>query len=100
MIKQGGEKKNQKTTFAAVATPSEFYTDADNSVNRSAMNALRYSITIYGPMIYTAPYVKFLMRVDRLGGEGGGGLALEISSFVGPCETARADRRVMFRVLF
>ncbi len=25
-----------------------------------------------------------------------GGLALEISSFVGPCEMARADRRVPF----
>jgi hypothetical protein len=25
-----------------------------------------------------------------------GGLALEISSFVGPCEIARADRRVLF----
>ncbi len=30
-------------------------------------------------------------------GEGGGGLALEIESFVGPCEIARADdRRVLF----
>ncbi len=26
----------------------------------------------------------------------GGGLALEIESFVGPCEIARADRRVLF----
>jgi hypothetical protein len=48
-------------------------------------------------MIYTAPCVRFLMRADRLRGEvGGGGLALEIESFVGPCEIARADRRVPF----
>jgi hypothetical protein len=42
----------------------------------------------------------FLMRADTLRGEivggGGGGLALEISSFVGPCEMARADRPVPF----
>jgi hypothetical protein len=35
------------------------------------------------------------MRADRLRGEVGG-LALEIESFVGPCEIARADRRVLF----
>ncbi len=29
-------------------------------------------------------------------GEVGGELALEIQSFVGPCEMARADRRVQF----
>jgi hypothetical protein len=37
------------------------------------------------------------MHADTLFGEGGGmGLALEISSFVGPCEMARAYRRVLF----
>jgi hypothetical protein len=43
----------------------------------------------------------FLMRADRLRGEvgGGGGLALEISSFVGHCEMARADRRVPLRAI-
>jgi hypothetical protein len=30
-------------TIAAVAGPSEFSTDEDNIVNRSAMDALRYS---------------------------------------------------------
>ena len=34
------------------------------------------------------------MYADRLHGEVGG-LALEIESFVGPCEIARADRRVL-----
>jgi hypothetical protein len=38
----------------------------------------------------------FLMRADALRGEVGGWLALEISSFVGPSEIARADRRVQF----
>ncbi len=36
----------------------------------------------------------FLMRADTLRGEvvgEGGGLTLEISSFVGPCEMARAS---------
>jgi hypothetical protein len=47
-------------------------------------------------MIYTAPCVMFLMRADTSRGEVVGGLALEISSFVGPCEMARADRRVPF----
>ncbi len=51
-------------------------------------------ITMYAPMIYTAPCVRFFMWADRLRGEvgeGGGGLALEIESFVGPCEIARAE---------
>jgi hypothetical protein len=53
MREKGGEKNSQKTLFkfmagvrttiAAVAMPSEFYTDENNSVNRSAMNTLRYS---------------------------------------------------------
>ena len=50
-------------------------------------------LTIYAPTIYTAPCVRFLMRADRLGGEVG---ALEIESFVGLYEIARADRRVLF----
>ncbi len=49
-------------------------------------------------MIYAALCVMFLMRADAYitWGSGGVGLALEISSFVGPCEMARADRRVLF----
>ncbi len=42
--------------------------------------------TTYAPMIYTAQCVMFLMQADTLHGEVGGELALEISSFVGPCE--------------
>ncbi len=53
-------------------------------------------LTIYAPMIYTAPCIRFLMRADTLCGEVGVGLALEISSFVGPCEIARAYRRAQF----
>jgi hypothetical protein len=41
--------------------------------------------------------VLFLMRADTLRGEVRGvGLALEIESFMGPCEMARAGRRVLF----
>jgi hypothetical protein len=55
MIKQGETTKPQKTLFKFLAgvsktiapmqspLPSEFCTDEDNSVNRSAMDALRYS---------------------------------------------------------
>ena len=46
-------------------------------------------------MIYMAPCVRFLMWADRLRREVGG-LALDIESFVGPCEIARANRRVQF----
>ncbi len=52
-------------------------------------------VTIYAPLIYTAPCVRFLMCADRLHGEVGG-LVLEIESFVGPCEIARADRRAIW----
>jgi hypothetical protein len=43
---------------------------------------------MYAPMIYTAPCVMFLMRADPLLGQVGGGLALEILNFFGPCELA------------
>jgi hypothetical protein len=47
-------------------------------------------------MIYTAPCVRFVMQADRLRGEVRGvGLAIEISSFVGPCKMAGADWRVL-----
>ncbi len=39
-------------------------------------------------MIYTAPYLMFLMRADTLRGQVGGGWALEMESFFGPCEMA------------
>ncbi len=38
-------------------------------------------LTIYAPMIYTVPYVMFLMRADPLRGQVGGGGALEIETF-------------------
>ena len=47
-------------------------------------------LTIYAPMIYTAPCVMFFMRARTLRGG-----ALEIETFLGP-ERARADRRVPF----
>jgi hypothetical protein len=36
---------------------------------------------IYGPMIYTDPYVMLLMRANLLRGQVGGGWALEIETF-------------------
>jgi hypothetical protein len=38
-------------------------------------------LTIYAPMIYTAPCIMFWMRAYPLRGEVGGGWALEFSSF-------------------
>jgi|688.fasta_scaffold2406954_1 hypothetical protein len=50
------------------------------------LDAAESTITIYTPIIYTAPCVMFLMWVDALCGE------------VGPSEIAGADRRVKFWV--
>jgi hypothetical protein len=47
-------------------------------------------------MIYTAPYVMFLMRADPLRGQVGGGWALEIETFLGPVKWHGAVRRVPF----
>jgi hypothetical protein len=57
-----------------------------------------YFLTIYAPMIYTAPCITgmFWMRAYPLRGEVGGGWALEFSSFFGPVKWQRADRRVPF----
>ncbi len=46
---------------------------------------------------YTATCVMFMMRADPLGGQVGGGWALEIKSFLGPVKWHWADRRVPFR---
>ncbi len=35
-------------------------------------------------MMYTAPYLRFLMREDPLRGQVGGGWAMEIETFLGP----------------
>jgi hypothetical protein len=53
-------------------------------------------ITIYAPMIYTAPCPMFWMRAYSFRGEVGGGWALEFPSFLGPVKWERADRRVPF----
>jgi hypothetical protein len=47
-------------------------------------------------MIYTDPYIMFLMRADSLQGQVGGGWALEIETFLGPVKLYRAVRRVPF----
>jgi hypothetical protein len=40
-------------------------------------------LTIYAPMIYTAPYIIFWMRAYPLRGEVRGGWALEFLSYLG-----------------
>jgi hypothetical protein len=52
-------------------------------------------LAIYGPMIYTAPYVMLLMRATPLRGQVGGGWALEIDTFLGPVKWHRAIRQVL-----
>jgi hypothetical protein len=53
-------------------------------------------MAIYGPMIYTAPYVIVLMRADTLRGQVGGGWALEIETFLSPVKWHWAIRPVPF----
>jgi hypothetical protein len=53
-------------------------------------------ITIYAPVIYTAPSIMFWMGAYTLRGEVGGGWALEFPRFLGPVKWERADRRVPF----
>ncbi len=55
-----------------------------------------HKITIYAPMIYTAPCIMFWMRAYPLRGEVEGGWALEFSSFLGPVKWERADRFCFF----
>jgi len=50
-------------------------------------------ITIYAPMIYTAP---FWMHAYLLLGQVEGGWALEFESFLGPVKWHQAERRVPF----
>ncbi len=54
--------------------------------------------TTYAPiyMIYTSLCVRFWTWADRLRGEVGGGVGAGNREFCGPCEIARADRRVQF----
>jgi hypothetical protein len=56
-------------------------------------------ITIYAPVIYTAPCIMFWMHAYTLCGEVGGGWALEFPTFLGPVKWERADRRVPFQRL-
>jgi hypothetical protein len=58
---------------------------------------------IYAPVIYTAQCIMLLMRaasITRASGggglRGGGGLSLEVETFLGPVKWYRADRRVPF----
>ncbi len=51
-------------------------------------------LAIYGPMIYTAPYVMLFMRTDTLRGQVGGGWALEIDMFLALVKWHREDWRV------
>jgi hypothetical protein len=53
-----------------------------------------YILTIYAPMIYTAPCVMFLMRADTLRGQKGGGWALEMKSFLGPVKWHRTQSQL------
>ncbi len=59
-------------------------------------SSLHDVITIYAPVIYTAPCIMFWMGAYTLRGEVGGGWALEFPSFLGPVKWERADRQVPF----
>ncbi len=57
-------------------------------------------LTIYAPMIYTAPCIMFWMRAYPLRGEVVGGWVLEFLSSLGPVKWHRADRQVPFKAHF
>jgi hypothetical protein len=61
-------------------------TNPSGTAALSPLQDKRYEITIYAPMIYTAPCVRFLMRADRLRGEvgGRGGVGAGNLEFCGP----------------
>jgi hypothetical protein len=52
-------------------------------------------LAIYATMMYTAPYVMFLMRADPLRGKMGRVRALEIETYLGP-EMATSECSVVF----
>ncbi len=56
--------------------------------NHARLDLIHPVLTIYAPMIYTAPCIMLWMRAYPLRGEVGGGWALEFSSFFGPCKMA------------
>jgi hypothetical protein len=45
---------------------------------------IEIAITVYAPMIYTAPCIMFWMRAYPLQGQVGGGWAPEFERFLGP----------------
>ncbi len=53
-------------------------------------------LTIYAPMIYTAPCIMFLDACISITRGSGRGWALEFSSFLGPVKWHLADRRVPY----
>jgi hypothetical protein len=78
---------------------------SQNWVENTNMTNIQKTPSIYAPMIYTAPYVMFLMRADPLRGQVGGGWALEIETFLGtematseasPIRTAKSLYRSIF----
>jgi hypothetical protein len=60
------------------------------------MTTQGWSLTIYAPMIYTAPCIMFWMRAYPLRGQVEEGWALEFESFLDPVKWHGADRRVPF----
>ncbi len=53
-------------------------------------------LTIYAPMIYTAPCVMLLMQAASITWASGRGLGPGNRKFLGPVKWHRADRRVPF----
>jgi hypothetical protein len=59
-------------------------------------SCFKHILTIYAPMIYTAPCIMYWMRAYPLRGQVGGVWALEFESFLSPVKWHQADRRVPF----
>jgi hypothetical protein len=65
---------------------------SSSTSNYLTLGLIRFCIiAIYGPMIFTAPYVMLLMMANPLRGQVGGGWALEIeTSFLDPVKWHQA----------
>jgi hypothetical protein len=63
---------------------------------KKSVSASRCDLAIYGPIIYTAPYVMLFDGPNPLLGQVRGGWALEIETFLDPVKWHRTVRRVSF----
>jgi hypothetical protein len=94
--------KNNRHSIGKCSSSSALSQSGTKVLSNSFLNLILWSqalfcadlthiITIYAPLIYTAPCIMFWMRAYPLRGQVGGGLALEFKSFLGPVKWHRTQ---------